>query len=82
MTPQRARKDGRLYRYFVSMLTIERGENEGSIRRVPAGPIDQAVIEQIRRLVRAPEIVARTVRAVGLVLTTVNEGRRAPARTR
>ena len=36
MTPQHARKEGRCYRYYVSMLTIKRGENDGPIRRVPA----------------------------------------------
>jgi hypothetical protein len=40
------------------------------IRRVPAGPVDQAVIEQIRRLVRAPEIVAHTIRPAGIALPT------------
>jgi site-specific DNA recombinase len=40
---------------------------------VPAGPVDLAVIEQIRRLVRAPEIVARTIRASGLDVAAVNE---------
>jgi site-specific DNA recombinase len=72
MTPHHARKDGRLYRYYVSMATIKRGENDG-LRRVPAGPVDQAVIEQIRRLIRAPEIVARTVRAAGLDVAAVKE---------
>jgi site-specific DNA recombinase len=65
MTPQHARHRDRLYRYYVSMITIKRGENDG-LRRVPAGPIDQAVIEQIRLLVRAPEIVARTIRTAEL----------------
>jgi DNA invertase Pin-like site-specific DNA recombinase len=73
MTPQHARKAGRCYRYYVSMLTIKRGENNGRIRRVPAGPVDQAVIEQIRRLVRAPEIVARTIRSGGLPPDMVRE---------
>lgn len=73
MTPQHARKAGRCYRYYVSMLTIKRGENDGPIRRVPAGPVDQAVIEQVRRLMRAPEIVARTIRCSGLPTATVRE---------
>src|SRR5438876_11643483 len=50
----------------------KRGENDG-LRRVPAGPVDQAVIEQIRRLVRAPEIVARTIRSADLHPDTVRE---------
>ena len=73
MTPQHARKAGRCYRYYVSMVTIKRAENDGPIRRVPAGPVDQAVIEQIRRLVRAPEIVARTIRLAGLSPNVVRE---------
>jgi site-specific DNA recombinase len=73
MTPQHARKDGRLYRYYVSIVTIKRGENDGPIRRVPAGPVDQAVIEQIRRLVQAPEIVARTMRASGTAADSVRK---------
>ena len=73
MTPQHARKEGRCYRYYVSTVTLKRGENDGPIRRVPAGPVDQAVIEQIRRLVRAPEIVARTIRSAGLHSDTVRE---------
>ncbi len=63
MTPHYARKAGRCYRYYVSTLTIKRGENDGPLRRVPAAAIDQAVIDQIRKLVRAPEIVARTIRS-------------------
>ncbi len=55
------------------MVTIKRGENDGPIRRVPAGPVDQAVIEQIRRLVRAPEIVARTMRAAGMPVDSVRK---------
>lgn len=73
MTPQHARKAGRCYRYYVSTVTIKRGENDGPIRRVPAGPVDQAVIEQLRRLVRAPEIVARTIRSGGLLAGIVRE---------
>jgi DNA invertase Pin-like site-specific DNA recombinase len=73
MTPQHARKGGRCYRYYVSILTIKRGENDGPLRRVPAGAVDQAVIDQIRRLVRAPEIVARTIRSAGLDPQTVGE---------
>lgn len=38
-----------------------------------SGPIDQAAIDQIRRLVRAPEIVARTIRTADLHPNTVKE---------
>jgi site-specific DNA recombinase len=70
MAPQHARKQGRLYRYYVSMVTIKRAENDG-LRRVPATPIDQAVIDQVRLLVRAPEIIGRTILAAGIPVETV-----------
>ncbi len=65
MTPHHAQKNGRHYRYYVSMATIKRGDNTSPIRRVPAGAIDEAVISQMRRFINAPEIVARTARAAG-----------------
>ena len=41
---------------------------------MPAGPVDQAVIDQIRRLVRAPEIRgADNVRSADLHPDTVRE---------
>ena len=73
MTPHHAENNGRHYRYYVSMRTIKRGENDGALRRVPAGVVDQAVIDQVRGLVRAPEILARTVRASGLNLAMVTQ---------
>jgi hypothetical protein len=73
MTPQHARKAGRCCRYYVSMVMIKRGDNDGPVRRVPAGPVDQAVIEQVRSLVRAPEIVARTIRSAAVPASAVRE---------
>jgi hypothetical protein len=73
MTPYHVRKDGRCYRYYVSTATIKRGENDGMLRRVPAGAIDQAVIDQVRCLVRSPEIVAGTIRASRLDNDTVRQ---------
>jgi DNA invertase Pin-like site-specific DNA recombinase len=37
MTPHHARKDGRLYRYYVSMATIKRGENDGASSYTKSG---------------------------------------------
>jgi hypothetical protein len=55
------------------MVMIKRGDNDGPVRRVPAGPVDQAVIEQVRSLVRAPEIVARTIRSAAVPASAVRE---------
>jgi site-specific DNA recombinase len=64
MTPAHARKGGKLYRYYVSTGVLKRDGEACPIRRVPAGEIETAVIDQLRGLLRAPEIVVKIWRAV------------------
>lgn len=67
MSPTHTRKGGRLYRYYVSQDVLKgRIETKDAhpIRRVPAAEIENAVIDQVRHLLRAPEIVAGTWKAV------------------
>jgi site-specific DNA recombinase len=63
MTPTHTRRRGKLYRYYVSMDVIKQGVDACPVRRVPAGEIEAAVIDQVRALIRTPEIVVRTWRA-------------------
>ena len=63
MTPTHTRRRGKLYRYYVSMDVIKQGADACPVRRVPAGEIEAAVIDQVRALIRTPEIVVRTWRA-------------------
>ena len=63
MTPAHTRRNGKLYRYYVSTDVLKRDGASCTIRRVPAGEIENAVIDQLRGLLRAPEIVVRTWRA-------------------
>jgi DNA invertase Pin-like site-specific DNA recombinase len=66
MSPSHTRRRGRLYRYYVSQDVLKNGadpENTSSVSRLPAGEIEAAVIDQLRRLLAAPEIVAATARA-------------------
>ena len=64
MSPVHTRKRDRLYRYYVA-ATLMKGEvPTGVVRRVPAAEIEAAVIDQVRGLLRAPEIVVATWRAV------------------
>ena len=65
MTPSHTRRKGKLYRYYVSTDVLKRNGASCPIRRVPAGEIEAAVIDQLRGLLRAPEIVVRTWRAAG-----------------
>jgi site-specific DNA recombinase len=63
MTPTHTRKYGRLYRYYVSTDVLKRDANACSVRRIPAAEIESAVVEQVRGLLRSPEIIVRTYRA-------------------
>jgi len=63
MTPTHTRRRGRLYRYYVSTTVMKRGPEACPVRRVPAAEIEAAVVDQVRGLLRTPEIVVRTWRA-------------------
>ena len=74
MTPAHTRRNGRLYRYYVSTDVLKRDADSCLIRRVPAGEIETAVIDHLRGLLRAPEIVARTWRAARQSGEEISEG--------
>ncbi|HYN38295.1 MAG TPA: zinc ribbon domain-containing protein [Rhodospirillales bacterium] len=59
MTPTHTRKSGKLYQYYVATEAIRRGYSECPVRSVPAAEVEEAVVSQVRHLLRTPE-VART----------------------
>jgi DNA invertase Pin-like site-specific DNA recombinase len=63
MTPAHTRKGDKLYRYYVSTDVLKRDGEACTVRRVPAAEIESAVVDQLRGLLRAPEIIVRTWRA-------------------
>ena len=63
MTPSHTRRRGRLYRYYVSTEVLKQGLEACPIRRVPGGEIERAVVDQIRALLNAPEMIARVWKA-------------------
>ncbi len=63
MTPAHTRKGGKLYRYYVSTDVLKRDAQACTVRRVPAAEIESAVVDQLRGLLRTPEIIVRTWRA-------------------
>jgi DNA invertase Pin-like site-specific DNA recombinase len=64
MTPTHTRKNGRLYRYYIATTVLRSGLPDANpIRRIPASEIEAAVVDQIQRMVRSPEIVVATWRA-------------------
>ncbi|MGG5821923.1 recombinase family protein, partial [Falsiroseomonas sp. HW251] len=66
MSPTHARKKGRLYRYYVAQRVLkgDTGDDTNLVRRLSAAEIERAVVDQVRALLRQPEIVAGTWLAV------------------
>ena len=62
MSPTHTRKRGKLYRYYVSQSVIKGSAADCTVGRVPAGEIEGAVVDQIRLLLRSPDIVVATWR--------------------
>ncbi len=60
MTPSHTRKKGRLYRYYVTTDVIKHGPDACPVKRIPATEAEAAIIDQVRALLRTPEIVVRT----------------------
>jgi hypothetical protein len=60
MTPTHTRKKGKLYRYYSASEAIKRGDLSAPVRHIPAGEIESAVIDQLRAVFRAPEIIVGT----------------------
>jgi site-specific DNA recombinase len=63
MSPSHTRKNGRLYRYYVSQAVLKQGAEDCPIGRVPAAEIEKMVIDQIRVLLRSPEMIVQTWRS-------------------
>ncbi|MBA1373237.1 recombinase family protein [Sphingomonas ursincola] len=75
MTPTATKKGTRLYRYYASMDLIRNrptGDGSGPLR-LPAGMVEDAVVGEIRRMIRAPEVAARTIKALRDKSSTVDE---------
>jgi hypothetical protein len=60
MTPSHSRKAGKLYRYYVATDAIRQGYAACRVRSVPAAEVEEAIVAQVRHLLRTPEIIART----------------------
>jgi hypothetical protein len=63
MSPTHTRRRGRLYRYYVSQSVLKGTTDDFTIRRLPAAEIESAVVDQVRALLRQPEVVIGTWRA-------------------
>jgi hypothetical protein len=73
MSPAHTRRNGKQYRYYVSTDVLKCNPTACTVRRVPAAEIENAVIDQLRGLLHAPEIVVRTWRAARQSTEKVSE---------
>ena len=63
MSPTHTRRGNRLYRYYVSQSVIKRGADGSEVSRVPAAEIEAAVVNQLRGMLRSPEVIVGTWRS-------------------
>jgi site-specific DNA recombinase len=73
MTPSHTRRNGKLYRYYVAMDVLKRGAEPGPVGRIAAGDVERAVVDQLRAILRAPEIIVRTWRTARRQIDTISE---------
>ncbi|NLH51013.1 MAG: recombinase family protein [Myxococcales bacterium] len=57
-----ARKNGKTYRYYLCLQARKSGYDACPVRTLPAGDIEALVVQQVRRVLQAPEIVGRVCR--------------------
>ena len=62
LSPTFTRRRGRLYRYYVNQAVLKATDDGDSnlVRRIPAAEIETAVIEQMRVMLRQPELLIGT----------------------
>jgi site-specific DNA recombinase len=73
MAPSHTRRRGRRYRFYRTTTALKLCHGECPIRAVPAGEVEAAVINQVRAVLRAPEVAVRTRRTAWLEDEQIDE---------
>jgi hypothetical protein len=75
MTPTATKKGSRHYRYYTSMDAIRNRGEEGrdGFVRLNAGMVEGAVLQEIRKLLRTPEVTSRAIAAVKQTDTDISD---------
>ena len=74
MSPTHTRRRGKIYKYYVSQAVLKGGAGSCPVGRIPADQIETAVIDNLRVILRAPEIVVETWRATASTDVRPSEG--------
>jgi len=62
MGPHFSRRRGKLYRYYLCVHASKHGYDSCPVRSLSAGQIEGVVIDQLRQVLRSPELLAQTYR--------------------
>jgi site-specific DNA recombinase len=73
MSPTHTRRGNKLYRYYVSQAVLKHGPAACPVRRVPAAEIEAAVVDQLREMLRSPEVIVATWRAARSEIEALSE---------
>jgi DNA invertase Pin-like site-specific DNA recombinase len=63
LSPSHSRRRGKIYTYYVSQAVLKGTDDGCIVRRISAGQIETAVIDQVRALLRQPEVIMGTWQA-------------------
>ncbi len=75
MTPTWTKgSSGRTYRYYQPTRDIKEGHGASAIKMLPAGEIEEAVMAQIRGVLRSPEMVTQVWREIGKLKDAATAG--------
>ncbi len=72
-TPAWTSKGPKQYRYYVNTDSIKLGKEACEVCRVPAGEIEGVVVEQLRGVLRSPEVLSQAVHEVTLARPDISE---------
>ena len=73
MSPTYTKNHGRQYRYYVCAEDLKRDISTCPIKRLPAGDIERAVIEQLGVLLRSPTFITQVARILQTDVGSVME---------
>jgi len=62
--PSWTKNHGREYRYYTCAKKVKTGYGECPLPSLPAGQIETTVVDQLRTLLRHPDVIARTYREI------------------
>ena len=62
--PTWTNRHGREYRYYACTKKVKEGYGQCPLPNLPAGEIETAVVDQLRALLRHPDVIARTYREI------------------